>query len=494
MSSTNIAYGEGKLKMEKKSLVTLLENGSIKIETIYRLDPSFDAFITSDGVKSPDNLRNVTIGINGKEIPEENFQEYQMVDGTYRFIALKQSLTAYANINEVNEVYVRYEYKLPTSYQIKIDLLELNQRTNLPVDVNYVLVIQSFDEKYLPRVVGNQDEFLVNHYIEGFTTLSRTYKSVTFEEKRYIQVQGLFYINVSSKPLQASTRTFEVIDSNLIKEIYNYELLGVKGERVEHLSQYPLSEYVELTNNPKIKIKIDEKEYYPILIEYDELKKIVESGNLARPYQYFYYFGKGLNSNENTLYIGYILNEGSTGEVNIEAEYNANKVLISNDGFNYFFEIDLTAPGHTSKIKEFLNFKVPNEFNIDDTNYKSNLITTSFKGSNSLRFKFEKTSDYKPEPLKIEFSRGETKFLNYVKIVNIILTFVIVNLSLLWLFDLIPFKISHIGYILSAIVLFEGLVIGAFSSATFIEAIKYTYSWILIIFGILGFVVQTVYK
>jgi hypothetical protein len=72
--------------------------------------------------------------------------------------------------------------------------------------------------------------------------------------------------------------------------------------------------------------------------------------------------------------------------------------------------------------------------------------------------------------------------------------FVIVNLSLLWFFGLIPFKISYVGYILSIIALIFGLSVGKFSSANFFEAVNYTYSWIPIILGIFGFVAQIIYK
>ena len=493
----NPVHGKELPEMEKESLVTLLDNGTIKIETIYRIESGFDSFITSEAIKSPEKLRNVTIGINGKEIPEENYEEYFLGDGAYRCTALKRSLTAYTNINETNEVYVKYETKLPTGYQIKIDLLELCQRTNPQVDVNYVLIVQSFDNNYAPSVIGNQDEFLVNHDIEeGFTTLSRTYKSLDiFQEKKcFIQIKNLFFINTASKPLQESTRTFKIIDSNLVKEIYNCKIRGVQEEHPERLMQYAISEYVELANHPKINIKINGNEFVPILIEYDELKNVVETGNFTKPFQCFYYFGKGLNSNENTLYIGYILNGGSSGEVNIETEYDANKVLTSKDGFNYVFENDLTVSAHTSKIKEFLNFELPEGFVVDDANYESNLITTSFKGSNNLIFKFENISDYKPEPLKIEFSRKETKFFNMIKIFNIVLLLLVVDLLILWFFGIHPFKISYIGYILSIIAIIYGLSISKFSSTNFFEAVNYTHSWILIVLVVLSFIFQMVYR
>lgn len=495
MGCINAVHGKGLPEMEKESLVTLLDHGTIKIETIYKIESGFDSFITSEAIKSPEKLRNVTIGINGKEIPEENYEEYFLRNGTYRYIALKRSLTTYANINEANEVYVKYETKLPTAYQIKIDLLELCQRTNPQEDINYVLIVQSFDNNYVPRVISNQDEFLVNHYIEGFTTLSRTYKSFDiFEGKRGMQIKGLFFINLASKPLQESTRTFKVVDSNLVKEFYNYKMRGVEGEPPEHLSVYPISEYVELANHPKIRIKINGNEFVPILIEYDELKNVVETGNFTKPFQCFYYFGKGLNSNENTLYIGYILNEGSSGEVNIETEYDANKVLTSKDGFNYVFENDLTVSAHTSKIKEFLNFELPEGFVVNDANYESNLITRSFKGSNNLIFKFENISDYKPGPLKIGFSRKETKFFNMIKIFNIVLLLLVVDLLILWFFGIHPFKISHIGYILSIIAIIYGLSISKFSSTNFFEAVNYTHSWILIVLAVLSFIFQMVYR
>ena len=159
----NMVHGESLLKTEKESLVTLLESGTIKIETIYRIEPGLDTFITSEAIKSPEKLRNVTIGINGKEISKENYEEYFLHDETYRYIALKRSLTVYANINEANEVYVKYETKLPTGYQFKVDLIELCQRTRPQVNISYSLIVRSFDNNHVPRVISNQDEFSVNH-------------------------------------------------------------------------------------------------------------------------------------------------------------------------------------------------------------------------------------------------------------------------------------------------------------------------------------------
>ena len=493
--------------MEKKSLVTLLEQGTIRIETIYKIEAGVNTFITSEAIRSSEKMRNITVAINGKQIPQENYQEYSIrlkINGEeipqesslrnkpYRYIGLKQSLDVYVNINEVNEVYIKYETKLSTGYQIFLDLSEQCQRTNPQVTVNYVLIAQSLDDDYLPRVTGDQEAFSVDHYIEGFTILRRTYKSFDMlKEKKAMRIKNLFFINVGSKPLQESTRTFKVVDCNLVKEIYNYKMRGVK-EYTKRIIQYPVSEYVELTKHPKIKIKVDGEEFVPILIEYDELKKILKTKDLVQPF--FYYFGKGLNSNENTLYIGYILKEGSVGEIDIETEYNANKVLTTQDRFNYVFETDLTIPGHISKISEFLSFEIPDEFNIDNTNHKSNLITTSFRHSNNLRFKFKAISDYKGDPLKIKFSRKETRFFDIIKIVNICLLFITVNLLMLWFLRIIPFKISYVNFIYPIIPLICGLLLSKFSSATFLQAVTYTYSWIPIILGILGSVALPLYK
>lgn len=493
-------------KMEKKSLVTLLDQGTIKIETIYKIEPGVNTFITSEAIRSSEKIRNITARINGREISQENYQEYSVrlrINGEeipeesflrnkpYRYIGLKQSLDVYVNINEANEVYIKYETKLSTGYQIFLDLSEQCQRTNPQVTVDYVLIVQSLDDDYRPMVTGDQDVFSVDHYIEGFTILRRTYKSFDMlKEKKAMRIENLFFFNVGSRPLQESTRTFKVVDCNLVKEIYNYKMRGVK-EYTKRIFQYPVSEYVELTKHPKIKIKVDGVEFTPILIEYDELKKILKTKELAQP---FYYLGKGVNSNENTLYIGYILKEGSVGEIDIETEYNANKVLTTQDRFNYVFETDLTIPGHISKIIEFLSFEIPDEFNIDNTNHKSNLITTSFRHSNNLRFKFKAISDYKGGPLRIEFSRKETRFFNIIKIVNICLLFVIVNLLMLWFFRIIPFKISYMGLIFPIIALICGSLVGKFSSANFFQAVTYTHSWIPIILGILGCVALPLYK
>jgi len=495
LSGINMTSGENLPKIEKTSLVTLLDHGTIKIETIYRFEPGFDTFVTSEAIKSSENLKNVRIEINGKKVSKENYEEYFLLGETYRYIALKKSLFAYADINRINEVYMRYETKLSTDPQIKVDLLEICQRTDPQVDVSYTLITQSFDSSYLPRVISNQEEFIVTHYTEGFTILSRVYKSFNMsEEKKGMPIKGFFYINVSSRPLLGSTRTYKVIDPNLVKEIYNYKEVGIKELPPKHISVYPLSEYVELTKHPEIIIEIDGNKCPVNLIEYDDLKKICETEKSIDPSQCFYYIGKGLNSNENTLYIVYILNEGSTADVTIEIEYDASKILTSEDGFNYIFGYDLTSPAHVSKIKEFLIFEVPENFNIDDTNYKSNLITTNFKDSNNLRFKFENVLDFKSESLKIEFSREETKFLNFIKIVNIMLLCGIIFLSLLWLFHAIPFQIKYLSYIFLIVGVIINLIIGKLSSTNFFEAINYTYSWIPIALGILGFIIQIFYK
>ncbi|MCK5509807.1 MAG: hypothetical protein KAI50_14935, partial [Desulfobacterales bacterium] len=362
--------------MEKTSLITLMDNGIVKIETIYRIEPAIDTFITSEAIKSPESLRNLTIKINGEELSKEDYQEFSLQDG-HKYIGLKRSLIAFADINETNEVYVKYEINISTGYQFKLDLLELCQRTNQQVNVNYDLIIQSFDNNYVPVIVGNQDEFLVSHHIGGFLTLSRTYKSFdVLEEKRGLPIKNVFFINAKLRPLQVSTLKI-VVDpkNNLVQEIYNCELRKVEGANPNHLIQYGISEYVEITANPKINIKNNGNEFVPIRIEYLELKSIVESGNFTEP---FYYLGKGINSNENTLYVGYISNTAKT-EVNIEFEYTSNRILTTVDGFHYIFEYYIFTPIHASKINDFLNFEIPEEYSIDNSNYESNL-KMSFEG------------------------------------------------------------------------------------------------------------------
>ena len=372
----NIAQGEDLPQMEKTSLITLMDNGIVKIETIYRIEPAIDTFITSEAIKSPESLRNLTIKINGEELSKEDYQEFSLQDG-HKYIGLKRSLIAFADINETNEVYVKYEINISTGYQFKLDLLELCQRTNQQVNVNYDLIIQSFDNNYVPVIVGNQDEFLVSHHIGGFLTLSRTYKSFdVLEEKRGLPIKNVFFINAKLRPLQVSTLKI-VVDpkNNLVQEIYNCELRKVEGANPNHLIQYGISEYVEITANPKINIKNNGNEFVPIRIEYLELKSIVESGNFTEP---FYYLGKGINSNENTLYVGYISNTAKT-EVNIEFEYTSNRILTTVDGFHYIFEYYIFTPIHASKINDFLNFEIPEEYSIDNSNYESNL-KMSFEG------------------------------------------------------------------------------------------------------------------
>ena len=139
-SFINIAQGENLLEMEKTSRVTLMDNGIVKIETIYKIEPGIDTFITSEAIKSSENLRNLTIVINGKEISKEDYQEYSY-DG-YKYIALKHSLIAFTDINETNKVYVKYEINIPTDFRFKIILLELCQQTHQQTNVNYNLLIE----------------------------------------------------------------------------------------------------------------------------------------------------------------------------------------------------------------------------------------------------------------------------------------------------------------------------------------------------------------
>ena len=43
----------------------------------------------------------------------------------------------------------------------------------------------------------------------------------------------------------------------MIKEIYRYKEIGIKELPPEHISVYPLSQYVELTSRSEITIEID---------------------------------------------------------------------------------------------------------------------------------------------------------------------------------------------------------------------------------------------
>ncbi len=490
ISNIYIVKGESQNKMEKNSLVSLLDNGILKIETIYKIEPGFDTFITSEAIKSAESLRDITIEINGKKIPETQYKQYIIADG-YKYIALNQSLITFEDINKTNEVYVKYEINISNiskSYQFKIELLEVCQLTSPEADVNYSVIIQSFDGNYIPTILGNQDDFKIEQS-QRFVTLYRSYKSYKFQEKkRIIHINNLFFINSKIKPLGTSAKTIVIdIKNKLIKEIYNYESKKVEGENPNQFLQYEFPESVLPSSFPKI--KINNRNDFAGRINYDDLKKKLEFGNFTEP---FYYLGKGLNSNENTLYVGYNSNEAKN-EVNIEFEYTSNKVLTSEDEFHYIFNYYIFPPRHTSNYIEFLNIEIPEEFNIDKSNYEYiNLGKESSERPNKLRFKFMNQSDFKSGELKIEFSRNNTKLFDYIKIVDILLSFCVINLLLLWLFRIIPFENLYLDKLLEIIgfIIVTSISLGIFFGSNYGATIKYTYFWIPILLEILVFIIR----
>lgn len=289
-------------------------------------------------------------------------------------------------------------------------------------------------------------------------------------------IYGLFFLKITSGPLVESSLTLKIVSPDLVNEIYNYKIKGIKGYE-KRFEYYALSEYIEITNHPKISISIDDNLFIPESIEADEVSNILKSGKLPKP---VYYFGRGLNSNENTLVILYILNEGANGVINIEFEYKANKIITKIDNYNYVFKYYLSVPGHTSKIKEFIGFEIPNEFVIVGTNYKSNLITKLFKDSRNLRFKIDSLLDISTQPLEIEFSRNETTLFNLIKYLNFLFLIpfflLIIHLTKKRLpFDVkLPYRIAV--YVLTTVVIPSVLIKD--NSANLFDAFIYTNSYI----------------
>lgn len=326
--------------------------------------------------------------------------------------------------------------------------------------------------------MSNNKDYWVNHYIEGFTEITKkTYVSRDMSHAReWTPFYGLFFINITSLPLAESSLTLKIVSPDLVNEIFNYKIKGIKGYDEKHFEYYPLSEYVEITNHPKISISIDDNLFIPESIEAEELNNILKSGKLSKP---VYYFGKGLNSNENTLVILYILNVGANGVINIEFEYKANKIITKIDNYNYVFKYDLKMPGHTSKMKEFIGFEIPNEFVIVGANHKSNLITKLFKDSRNLRFKIDSLLDT-AQPLEIEFSRNETTLFNLIKYLNFLFLIPFFLLMIHLTKKRLPFDVK-LPYRVAVYVLTTVVIPTVFikdNSANLFDAVIYTNSYI----------------
>ncbi len=577
-----IAHGENFPEIDKTSTITLLNDGVIRVETHYRLDPRIDTFITSEAINSSGKLSNISIRINSEEIPENEYlfslddvpgndsgrlleflkhrysidwvetaeidkiddgrtirvynevnflslklnnektkinlkiddgrtEEYnaktendklniyeneygEYIRGTLRFVALNKSLSYYADFDDPKEIDIKYETNLPYYDIIKIELVGLSQRTDTQTEVNYMLKLHSSNDYFHPIASGTQDGFSVTNYVSGDVELTKNYKTILIDSgKTNIQfIDDLYFVNKTLILVRDYSRTFDInVNSNLVKVIYNIKDNGMKGQpTTQRFMEYSLPEDVTLAENPKIKIITDKEEYSLKRIEYGQFTEGQKKG-FTKP---FYYFGKGQNSNNNTLYIGYNLPEDSDAEIVIEIQFEANKVLTSEDGFNYVFNYNLTFPLQHYGYIEFLTFDISKGgFTVDDTNFQSNLITKKFKNSDTLKFKFENV-DSEISPLEIKFSSIETKKYNNLVIANyfLLLLAIFIIIIRLNIFNIIYFKNSNIkkigsqfifiinNNIKSLSIFIIGLDIGSFSVISF-DIIIYTKTWIPIL-------------
>lgn len=414
------------------SRLTLLEEGHFRMETVYHCDPNVNAIIYSDAIMAAGNISNIWANVNYVNVSSDAYHivttNRSADEPCYQSVALNHDLNDYTDIRRENWVYLAFDFDQPLHpWTTVIYFLEFCQTTlrAREYEIQYELEICSEIDNYLPSVLNTQAEYEIYQLLPNQTLVCRTYQSRGLYDNETDMImkpiQGIRFENVSMHPLFKCTCDVRILETNLIQENFQFWLSGKPFRPYEaHISSYILPETATLTDHPVIQIILDHEQIVPDPIGYDELVEILND-----PYHVFtepfYYFGKGVNLNNVTLYIGFTLPENSTAQIAYSFEYDATQLIKTQDGFNYNLVRRINVPLFSSTVEHYLKIEVPLEFVITSSNYQTDLIS---QGTRFRVFEFQKPTDYTNEEeaiIKIDFQRNETPVYNFLQILYIII-------------------------------------------------------------------------
>lgn len=402
--------GEEKPIVEKGARITILNDNYLRVETFYIFEPEINAYLFSDAIAPPSEFRNVSIKINSVEISRNEYFEkiINTINGPYKYLVVNKPLEAHADIQKKNRVYFQYESKQNfTTFFSQLRVIEMSLITKSKTHVKYRLLVQSQNTEHI--IAGFPTENVTCEYDYDYAKCSFDYDSFQYNETTgpvAANFNNIIIYNTTSNPgVQESSLTIKVLSPSLIKQTFSRKVIGSKESGFSHVEMFPIFALTQPTRPIEPIINIDGQSKTAAKVDFDELD--------SNPYQYFYCIKEGY------LFIGYELPEGSIGDIGYDIEVDGSKVINTTDYFNYIFSDWLITPAYSRDIRLFVIFELPDEFVIDDTNYKENLVIIPKENSNQLRFRFDDSPQLRKESFQIKFSRSETKVLNYVKFANI---------------------------------------------------------------------------
>lgn len=180
--------------------------------------------------------------------------------------------------------------------------------------------------------------------------------------------------------------------------------------------------------------------------------------------------------NSNIILLAFNIKEDQIGNLKIKLDYDPEKNLITEDGFNYslkFFNFFILES--KKAVSNYYNFQIPNEFIIDKISIDSSIKN---RGSNYVTYDFINNSPR--DTLEIYFSRTETHIYNIFKIINILFLILSIILIILIIFKITSLNFIKMKYkvIITIVSLVYAFTFGKLSTSNFWSGIEYTWAWV----------------
>ena len=498
---TTLATTFSEYKIVKLSTITLIENNHFRLQTTYGIEPNIDVVLISADMVRATNISNIMVRFDHHELSskyyEESVVETQNETVPLRCIMLDAPLSHFTDIhNHEGTIIVDfiYDFYLPLqSTMTNVQVIEWSLSTTPQVEVTYFLQIISEDDSQIPSIVNMDADVSVEQVDINESILNRVYNSFKVDDEEFSLKPffGIQFWNTSTYPVLKSRRTIKFIDSKTVEETYQYMLSGkdFSDDKI-HLNVFPIPKQVSTIDHPRIDFILDKKQKTITPITFEELNEIIESGNELTIPTPFYYFGKGNNLSNNTLFFGYRLPFNSTAELEYHFEYDSSNLISAKDEFNYKLSYNIINPLYLRELEEYWKFELPSEFVITNTNYKDQLVSQDV---HSCAWKFEDVAEYFGEnKLIIDFQRQETPTYDFLRYANII-AFSALILSLIFFYDKV--KNNLLAFLMYPVIDFLLFVFAILlNSYDWLSAFTYTFTYLSLIWILIVLIAKIILK
>ncbi len=483
----------------KLTTITLIEPGYFRLQTTYLIDNNIDVLlVSSDGIRAS-NIANISVKINDIAIPPENYSELvpngKEVSNPLRIVSLNAPLSDFRSLyqGKINVDFL-FDFYRPISSDLDMLVVENSLVTQPQVQVSYWLQIISNNDKYVPYIINSDVNVRTEQAKINETVLNYVYTSYALKDKNYSvkPYYGIQFLDTSKYPILQSTRTIKFIDSKTVIETYEYQLSGKDfSDKISHLNIFAIPRQANPTDHPRISFLLDNQPKTLTKITYEELSKIIQNGSELTTSP-IYYFGKGNNLSNNTLYFGYNLPINSTAELKYSFEYNSKNLISTSDGFNFRLKYPLIFPIYLKEIDQYWKFEVPSDFIIKDTNFKEQLLS---QDTHLAVWKFNDIDEFfTGNFFIINFQEMQTQIYDRIRIVNILLSVFLIATPIFLYRKLVnkPKQFKRLLLIPSISFLIEIIYYVLFQTYQLFNVIIYT--WLFLpIFGI-TFSLSLIYK